>query len=489
MSAQLQPTDLSQHEALAGLDARRQLLKLLEEKKRRRETNALRFYTPYPKQRTFHAAGAMKRERMLKAGNQQGKTLGAGAEFAMHLTGQYPDWWTGKRFDRPIAAWASGVTGESTRDNPQRILLGRVGREGTGWIPKDCIISIKAARGTADAVDTVLVRHASGGISQLQFKSYEKGREKWQGESLDLVWFDEEPPIDIYMEGMTRTNATRGIIMITFTPLLGISDVVRRYLMEPSDDRIVVSMTIHDALHYSEEERQRIIDSYPEHERDARAMGVPILGSGRIFPVAEDSIKIPAPNIPSHWPRIVGIDFGWDHPTAAAWLAWDRDLDVVYVYDAYRVRKEKALVHAAAIRARGSWIPVAWPHDGLQHDKGAGEQLAEQYRSHGLNMLHERAQYEETESENETQNSRFSVEAGVSDMLDRMQTRRLLVAEHLHDWFEEFRLYHRKDGKIVKENDDLISATRYGIMMLRYAATNTTIKMPNPHRRRAGLIS
>lgn len=169
------------------------------------------------------------------AGNQLGKTWAGGSEWAMHLTGRYPDWWAGRRFDKPVRLWASGVTGESTRDNPQRILVGPPQQQhewGTGAIPGDCLLKTTSARGIADALDSITVKHTSGGESVLAFKSYEKGREKWQGETLDGVWFDEEPPLDIYTEGLTRTNATMGMTMITFTPLLGMSEVVRMFLTE-----------------------------------------------------------------------------------------------------------------------------------------------------------------------------------------------------------------------------------------------------------------
>ncbi len=178
--------------------------------------------------------------------------------------------------------------------------------------------------------------------------------------------------------------------------------------------------------------------------------------------------------IPAHWPRICGLDFGWDHPTAAVWLAWDRDNDCVHVYDCYRVKEATPLVHSVAIKARGAWIPVAWPHDGLQHDKGSGEALANQYRKHGLAMLKDKATHApDTKAGEKEGEGGNGVEAGLMDMLDRMQTGRLKVARHLNDWFEEFRLYHREDGKVVKLNDDLMSATRYGLMMLRHAKTNT----------------
>lgn len=210
-----------------------QFVRVLAALAERRSRNRLLGYRPYPKQKEFHAAGAKHRERLFMAGNQLGKTVAGGFECAMHLTGRYPDWWCGRRYDRPVRLWAAGVTGESTRDNPQRILLGPPAirdQWGTGAIPGDAIINTSLGRNLADAVDSIVVRHSSGGLSILTFKAYGLGREKWQGQTLDGVWFDEEPPLDIYTEGLTRTNATGGFTMITFTPLLGISGVVRLFL-------------------------------------------------------------------------------------------------------------------------------------------------------------------------------------------------------------------------------------------------------------------
>lgn len=444
---------------------------MLAEIKRRQDRNKLSLYKPYRKQKEFHNEGAHYRERLFLAGNQLGKTWSAAFEIAMHLTGIYPDWWEGKRWNRPVTGWASGVTSESVRDTLQRLTLGRAGEWGTGAIPADKILEIKRAQGIADSVDVCLIQHISGGISRLGFKSYEKGREKWQGETLDFIAFDEEPPMDIYIEGITRTNATKGIVWMTFTPLLGMSDVVRRFIQEENPDRITIKMTIHDVEHYSEEDKARIIASYPLHEREARALGIPILGEGRVFPISEGLLRTEHESLPDHWPRICGIDFGYDHPTAAVWLAWDRDTDTIWVYDVYRVRKGTPATHTGPLNSRGPWIPVAWPHDGLQHDKGSGIELAELYRRAGANMLHERAQYEAAGAATGTQNYRFSVEAGIMDMMQRMQDGKFKVMSHLADWWEEFRMYHRKGGKIVAKDDDLMSATRYAVMMLRYAVT------------------
>ena len=458
------------------------MIALVEEKRKRERENKLRLYRPYAKQAEFHANGLSFRERLLMAGNQLGKTWSAGFETSMHLTGRYPDWWKGREFKKPVAGWAAGVTSEVTRDSVQRVLCGRSNAIGTGAIPKDAIKDKSMKRGVADAIDTLVIRHGGGGDVQaseslLGFKSYDQGREKFQAETLDFVWLDEEPDEDIYTESLTRTNATGGIVFMTFTPLKGMSNVVKRFLSDKPAGSVVTSMTIDDAEHYTPEQRVAIINSYAAHEREARTKGIPTLGSGRIFPISEDLLKVDPFQIPSHWPQICGIDFGWDHPSAAVKLAWDRDTDIIYVTAAHRQKEQTPLLFAATVKPWGDWLPWAWPHDGLQHDKGSGEALADQYKDQGLNMLPDKATHPPKDGEKEGTGGN-SVEAGVVDMLDRMQTGRWKVFSNLTDWIDEFRMYHRKDGKIVKLDDDLISASRYGYMMRRFAITKPMPKRP-----------
>lgn len=212
------------------------LLKATElELTRRRNTDRLKYYEPYPKQAEFHAASDEHRERLLMAGNQLGKTYCGAMEASIHLTGRYPDDWQGRQWDRPIRMWAGSQTSEVTRDGPQRYLVGEPKDRsawGTGSLPASSIIRTSNRMGVPDALDSVVIAHISGGQSTLGFKSYDQGRQKWQGETLDLVWFDEEPPLDVYIEGLTRTNATNGIAYLTFTPLLGMSEVVRMFLQD-----------------------------------------------------------------------------------------------------------------------------------------------------------------------------------------------------------------------------------------------------------------
>jgi hypothetical protein len=172
---------------------------------------------------------------------------------------------------------------------------------------------------------------------------------------------------------------------------------------------------------------------------------------------------IPSQPSAQAWPRIGGMDFGFTNYFAAVELAWDRDHDVVYLIRTYRQKETTPIIHSAVLRRWGKELRWAWPADGRNQTlAGAGVPLKEQYEREGLNMLWESAQFEDKST---------SVEAGIMEWLDRMKTGRFKVFHDLSDFWEEFHLYHRKEGKIFKENDHVLDATRYALMMLRYAQT------------------
>lgn len=225
----------------------------MEEKQRRSERRKLYGLYPdsgplrrelYARHLEFFRGGQEHMERCMMAANRVGKTWGVGGyETTLHLTGDYPDWWEGRRFDRPVSAWVAGDTRSTTRDIVQHALLG-VGAEGasgeigTGLIPGARIVGKpQPMAGVPGAFETVLVAHAEGGNSVLQFKSYDQGRRTFQGTKKDLVWLDEEPPIEVYDEAMLRLTATdgvseNGLMLCTFTPLLGLSKVALKFLPE-----------------------------------------------------------------------------------------------------------------------------------------------------------------------------------------------------------------------------------------------------------------
>lgn len=187
----------------------------------------------YRKHLEFFAAGKIHDERAAMAANRVGKTEGIGAyEVTLHLTGLYPDWWNGRRWDRPINCLCGGDTATTTRDILVAKLLGPKEARGTGMVPREVLGKPVPAPGIRDHVDYAKIKHVSGGWSTLQFRSYDQGREAWQGTERDIVWFDEEPPMGIYTEGLLRTMTTQGMVIATFTPLNGLTDVALSFMPE-----------------------------------------------------------------------------------------------------------------------------------------------------------------------------------------------------------------------------------------------------------------
>ena len=443
----------------------------------RQKTNLMNSYNPYEYQKKFH--GSLASQRLLMAGNRVGKSFSGAMEMAYHCTGLYPEWWTGKRFNRPVRCWVGGVSNETTRDVCQKELCGQPddpSAKGMGSIPLKLIGETVRKPGVPNAFNSVVIKHTSGGYSRIGFKAYEMGKEKWMGESLDVIWLDEEPPQSIYSQALTRTADKGGIVYMTFTPEQGMTETVAQFVNNLKTGQELIQATWDDAPHMTKDIRNQILSALPPHERKMREMGIPQLGSGLVFPIAEDDIVCEHFEIPDYFPRICAIDFGWDHPTACVWVAWDRDSDIVYVYDSYAMRQETVPVHASAIKSRGFWIPVVYPMDGRQADKGSGKSLAVQYREEGVNLLREHFTNPPQTGMKEGSGGN-SVEAGVMDMLTRFQTKRLKIFENQGKLMEELRMYHRKEGKIVPMNDDVISALRYAVMSLRKARVRNTEPM------------
>ncbi len=454
-------------------EERRLIAEILAESERWKRFDKLAFSAPYPKQREFHTLGAACRERGLIAANRVGKSECAAAETAMHLTGRYPEGWTGHKFDYPITAWAAGEDGELVRDVSQAKLCGTPGVVedfGTGYIPKDAFVDRPSlARGTTDLYDTVHVRHASGGVSALTFKTYGEGRKGFQAATLHWFWADEEPDEDIYFEGLTRLATTQGHSVLTCTPLKGRTTLIRRLLDEEAAGRGVVRMGIYDAGHFTKEQADAEIVRYQPHERDARAYGIPQMGEGRVFMTEEAALRTPRIPVPPHWPKLWGMDFGGQgersHPWAAALIAIDRDNDIIFLVSCLRMRSMTKLQHIPAVRRIAANVPVAWPHDG--NEKREGQTIAQQYREPlpgmpGLLMLPTQSKLTE---------SVISKCESVHELDDRCQTGRFLVFDTPENaaFFDEYRQYHQEANKLVGIDDDVISAVFKTLMMKRAA--------------------
>lgn len=409
----------------------------------------------YQKHLEFFAAGARYRERVFMAGNRVGKTMGAGTEWSYHLTGDYPDWWTGHRFSRPVRVMVSGDTHETTRDILQVKLMGGTldNKEdiGTGLIPGKAIQSFIPRVGVPGAIEKARIAYKGGGSSELLFRSYVQGRKIFQGTELDGFWPDEECPEDVYEEGLVRLMTRRGLSTLTFTPLEGLTELIQQLDVPPAAleaaNRYIVRCGWDDVPHLTQEMKDEMYAKLPPHQRDARTNGVPRLGSGAIYPVIEEDVVVPDFVLPAYFKRGYGLDVGWNR-TAASFLAHDRDNDILYVYgEHYRGQAEPA-VHTQAIQARGKWMRGAIDPAARGRSQIDGQQLYMQYQKLGLNI---------TPANN-------AVESGIYEVWSRMSTGRLKFFRSCVNHLAEYRVYRRDDkGHIVKKNDHAMDSLRYGV--------------------------
>jgi phage terminase large subunit-like protein len=478
-------------------EIRRHAKKMLTELEYRKRYRRVDFYRPNQKQLEFH--NLIAPERMFRAGNQLGKTHCVGAQMAFDALGRYPDWYKGRRFltpppiERPFdfLAWVASTTSTTTRDGAQTKLLGDVRQEdglGTGMIPLDNIVGRPTmARGISDFVDSVTLRRESGGRALIRFKTFEMDRKAFQGEACDEILLDEDPGDDVvYGEALARLTATRGQIVFSATPVLGVTPIRKRFKEHLAGTAEIV-MTIDDCVvsrggHIPDEDLPDIKARYKQSERATRLYGADMQGEGAVFEIPEDAIKYSRDPItfPHWWPWMWAVDFSHGgmsaqaHPFAAVLGCWDRDADTIYVCHAIRMRQALPIAHVAAIKAHPCWdAPVAWPHDGGHTGFESTETFAATYRRLGLNMRGEHATFK---------SGGYNFENGIAEMESRFATGRLKIASHLSEILDEFRSYHRVAGLVHKADDDLLSAIRVLVMDIRYA------KVLASERRPAGFV-
>ena len=341
----------------------------------------------------------------------------------------------------------------TARDILQDKLTGPTHRIGSGFIPHHLILRSTRKRSVSEALETVWVRHVSGGTSVVQFKSFDQKREAFQGTAQHVIWLDEEPPFDIYSECLLRTAKTHdfpgGLVMLTFTPLQGLTSLVDLFLPggvlpETPRKKWAIQADWDDAPHLSTQEKAELYEAIPTYQRKARTKGIPQLGSGVIYPVEEDDIAIEDFEIPKHWQRGYALDVAWNR-TAALWGAYDRESDTIYFYSCHYRGEAEPPIHASAILGRGKWIPGRIDPAAGGRSQADGKQLLKTYVALGLTL----------------QPAPNAVEAGLYEVWTRLSTGRIKVFRSLQSVFEELRVYRRNEkGQVVKERDHLMDAMR-----------------------------
>ena len=458
-----------------------ELARLLEEQAARLKANRFRtiFASMYDWQVEFVTATANFAQCCLIAANRIGKTYTGTAIDAIHALGEYPEGWTGHRFDHAPLIWCLGYSGEKTRDLLQTALVGRkLGDkfEG-GLIPAERVIGYEAMAGTTNAVRTLLIRHRSGDTAQIQFWSYSQGQHALMGDAVDWFHIDEEPRDPaIYPQVLTRTasgdrgNGGRGIL--TFTPENGRTELVMQFMDSPSRAQFCMQKGWDDAPHLSEKVKEDLLASFPAHQREMRTKGIPMLGHGRIYDIAEEDITCAAFPIPAHFRVINGMDFGFDHPQSQVQLVHDVDNDMFYVTKAWKRSQTSPIEAWGATKTWAAKVPTAWPLDGLQTEKGSGKQQKAYYVEAGFSLLPNHATWPDGSN---------GVEAGLFEIRDLMLKGKFKIFAGLRDLLDEFLQYHRDDkGKIVKTRDDALDAMRYAYMMRRFAVPFGSVGKEKP---------
>jgi hypothetical protein len=195
--------------------------------------------------------------------------------------------------------------------------------------------------------------------------------------------------------------------------------------------------------------------SISPHLVDARMNGNPSLGAGAIYPVPEEDFVIDPFQIPPWFPRMYGMDVGWNK-TAAIWIAHDRDTDIIYAYSEHYRGEAEPPIHSKGIQLRGKWIPGVIDTAARGRSQIDGKDLWKLYIAEGL-ILHK---------------ANKSIESGLLETLDRLSTGRLKIFRTLQHTLSEIRLYRRDEkGRVVKKNDHLMDAMRYGVMKVSVAVT------------------
>ena len=444
--------------------------------------NTLKWFRPFKYQTDFFKTGSTHTRRGMIAANRTGKTIASTYETAYHLTGRYPKGWTGKVWTTPIIAMASGESWEQVAKTLQSKLLGcddikQSYKLGTGSIPREDI-DPKSIRTDGANVLAIEIWHVSGGKSKLYFSNYTQQVRHLQGFELDLVVLDEQPPDEIFSELVVRTAQRNGQVMCSFTPLKGMSGLVRKFWDKIEgythvrvgwDD--VPYKNEWDEEFFSQKEREQLSRDFMPWERECRMNGTPLVGKGVVFPMLE-------------WPTYKAIDFDLMHnekmerlisfdlgirndPTVISFFFRDPIAEIIYLHRQVTIPRGEVpdeYVHYLMDR-ESKGVPIALPHDAGQAGRYTltEQSIRETFEdNYGLNCIPGAILNPANDQGKVTNHKSY----GINIMRLGMERKTLMINESCNAFLDEARNYAIDEGGKFSDPDDHIDSARIGILAL-----------------------
>ncbi|WP_162176377.1 terminase large subunit domain-containing protein [Enterovibrio calviensis] len=463
-----------------------ELLSLLGKIEESQKFNKWLNFKPYDFQLTMFGAGVKHRSRYACLANRIGKTYAGSLEVAYHLTGKYPEWWNGIKYDYPVLVWAIGLTANSTRTVMQKEVLGtEIGKDlsnvGSGSIPRD-FIDFASLERDGNTIQTVRVKHYTNGIqdglSTLEFRSTQQGVMSLMGQSVDFIWLDEEDhykSLEIFAQCLTRTGTkAKGRILQTATPEAGYTELIRKF--EEEQGLFIFHAGWDDAPHLTETIKSELLAGIPEWEIPMRTKGLPSRGSGAIFPVDDDFISVPDFEPQEHWPVIAGVDFGKSvDPSVVMFITKDPETETYFIFKEFFLNVDKS-VDAIANAIKTSQyprIPVIVPHDANTAVEGGGmETKARLLRGLNCNVIRRvfnNPQFIQNKITN-CQEKNQGREGGLHWMAYGLKSGFIKVAADCMHWRRQKRsfFWKQRGGKTISASthDDTIDASRYALLTI-----------------------
>ena len=457
--------------------------------------NQLKWFRPFEYQKRFFATGKTHTRRGMIAANRSGKTIASTFETAYHLTGRYPNDWKGKRWDQPIIAMCSGESWEQVAKTLQSKLLGcddikQSYKLGSGAIPKETI-DVKSIRSDGANVLAIEVWHVSGGKSKLYFSNYTQEVRHLQGYELDLVVLDEQPPDDTFSELVVRTASRNGQVICSFTPLKGLTGLVRKF-WDQVEGYCHVRVTWNDVPYenewgepfFSKDEREQLSRDFMPWERECRINGIPLVGIGVVFPILDWPIYTSKDYDLRNNPileRLISLDLGIKNdPTVISFFFRDPVEEVIYLHRQVEVPSGETpdeYIHYLLDR-ESKGVPIALPHDAATAgrytltEQSVREVFEDNY---GLNCIPGAILNPANDQGKVTNHKSY----GINIMRMGFERKTLMIHESCKKFLDECRNYAIDAQGRFSDPDDHIDSARIGILALIQGHGEATVSRAN----------